>query len=190
MQLVINIIQSEPVNHTLFESLCHDSRSDSLAATTSHWRLLACLAAKHYRDCLKLLIKVFVSLKEHFHSLTANVWRHLSGLCIWYIFPPNWIMSRARDSHIHNIHKVNGCIKEVQLWERKCEGGDVSCFPYCLMTILPAQMLTRPVVKAVKVHLSKVNTLYLNKDWTLSVWMKAKHQPSFKTTRKPDGLVL
>ena len=54
--------------------------------------------------------------------------------------------------------KFQGFTKKLKLWERKCDEGDVSCFPVLDAHLASTDVARGPVVKLVQAHLSKLST--------------------------------
>ncbi|KAM4598750.1 protein FAM200A-like [Polymixia lowei] len=161
---VFNFIQARPMNHRLFQTLCHDSGSEHeqlLLHTDVRW-------LSHGKTLLRLFelrAEVFVFLKEHLHPLAATFedaeWIvRLAYLADVFTKLNDLNLSlQGKDSHILNMYdKVNGFIKKVNLWERKCKDGDVSFFPLLDAHLATTDVDRGPVMKMVKVHLSKLNT--------------------------------
>lgn len=160
---VINFIQSRPMNHRLFQNLCHDSGSDHeqlLLHTDVRWLS----RGKTLRRLFELRSEVFVFLTEHLHPMAAVFedaeWvARLAYLTDVFTKLNDLNLSlQGKDSHILNMYdKVNGFIKKVKLWERKCEDGDVSCFPLLDAHLATTDVGRSPMVKMVKAHLSKLD---------------------------------
>ncbi|KAJ4940691.1 hypothetical protein JOQ06_026986, partial [Pogonophryne albipinna] len=65
----------------------------------------------------------------------------------------------GKESHILKLYdKVQGFTKKLKLWERKCDEGDVSCFPLLNAHLATTAVARGPVVKLVQAHLSKLCT--------------------------------
>ena len=157
---VLNYIQSRPMNHRLFQSLCQDSgaKHDQLLLHTDV-RWLS--RGKTLRRLFEFRIEVSAFLKEHLHPLAvvfenpgwnarlaylADVFSKLNELNL---------SLQGKDAHILNMYdKVNGFIHKVTLWEKKCDDGDVSCFTHLATT----DAEKNPLVKIMSTHLSKLKT--------------------------------
>uniref|UniRef100_A0A668AZH4 DUF4371 domain-containing protein n=1 Tax=Myripristis murdjan TaxID=586833 RepID=A0A668AZH4_9TELE len=137
---VINLIQSRPLNHRLFVTLCHESSTEHeqlLLHTDVRWLS----RGKRLLRLFELRSEVFVFLTEHLHPLAvvfedARWVAHLAYLA--YVFTKlnelNLLL-QGKESHILKMYdKVKGFTKKLKLWERKC-------FSHYLMSILPPLML-------------------------------------------------
>ncbi|KAJ4922743.1 hypothetical protein JOQ06_004146 [Pogonophryne albipinna] len=109
--------------------------------------------------------EVFVFLTEHLHPLAVQLedgkWvARLAYLADVFTKLNELNPSlQGKESHILKLYgKVQGFTKKLKLWERKCDEGDVSCFP--LLNAHPATTAVArgPVVKLVQAHLSKLCT--------------------------------
>lgn len=167
---IINFIQSQPLNHRLFETLCHESGTEHeqlLLHTDVRWLSRGKTLLRLY----ELRSEVFVFLTEHLYPLAvvfedakwvgrlaylADVFTKLNDLNL---------SLQGKESHILKMYdKVKGFIKTLKLWEAKCDEEDVSCFPLLSAHLATTDVARGPVVKLVQAHLSKLSTdfsLYL-----------------------------
>uniref|UniRef100_A0A8C5HGG8 DUF4371 domain-containing protein n=1 Tax=Gouania willdenowi TaxID=441366 RepID=A0A8C5HGG8_GOUWI len=138
---VINIIQSRPLNHRLFETLCDESgtelyelRSEVSVFLTQHQHPLALVFEDaEWVGRLAYLADIFTKLNELNLSL------------------------QGKESHILKMYdKIKGFTKKLKLWENKCDDGDVSCFPLLDSHLATTDVARGPVVKLVQAHLSKL----------------------------------
>uniref|UniRef100_A0A668AN63 DUF4371 domain-containing protein n=1 Tax=Myripristis murdjan TaxID=586833 RepID=A0A668AN63_9TELE len=122
---VINLIQSRPLNHRLFVTLCHESSTEHeqlLLHTDVRWLS----RGKRLLRLFELRSEVFVFLTEHLHPLAvvfedARWVAHLAYLA--YVFTKlnelNLLL-QGKESHILKMYdKVKGFTKKLKLWERK-----------------------------------------------------------------------
>ncbi|XP_053194079.1 protein FAM200A-like [Scomber japonicus] len=66
---------------------------------------------------------------------------------------------QGKESHILKMYdRVQGFTKKLKLWERKCDEGDVRCFPLLDAHLATTDVARAPVVKLVQAHLSKLCT--------------------------------
>ncbi|MBN3276356.1 ZBED5 protein, partial [Polyodon spathula] len=131
---VINFIESRPLNHRLFESLCHDSGTDHqqlLLHTDVRWLS----RGKTLQRLFELRDEVSAFLSEHSHPLVAvfedtNWVARLAYLADVFSKLNNLNLTlQGKGTHILNMYdKACGFMKKIKLWERKCEDGDISCF--------------------------------------------------------------
>lgn len=113
----------------------------------------------------KLRTEVFVFPSEQLHPLAAMFEDGEWVACLAYLADVftklnNLNLSlKGKDSHLlHMYDKLNGYIKKIKLWERKCENGDVSCFPLFDAHLASTDVDRNRVVKMVKAHLYKLDT--------------------------------
>nr|XP_033497741.1 SCAN domain-containing protein 3-like [Epinephelus lanceolatus] len=161
---VINFIQSRPLNHRLFETLCHESGTEHeqlLLHTDIRWLSRGKTLLRLY----ELRSEVSVFLTQHLHPLAvvfedaewvarlaylADVFTKLNELNL---------SLQGKEPHILKMYdKVIGFTKKLKLWEKKCDEGDVSCFPLLDSHLATTDVARGPVVKLVQAHLSKLCT--------------------------------
>ncbi|CAL9683639.1 unnamed protein product [Knipowitschia caucasica] len=161
---VINFIHSRPLNRRLFQTLCQESGTEHeqlLLHTDVRWLSRGKTLLRLY----ELHNEVYVFLKEHQHSLAvvfedaewvarlaylADVFSKLNELNL---------SLQGKESHILNMYdKVKGFTKKLELWLRKCDEMDVSCFPLLQTHLTTSELPRRAVVKIVKAHLTKLST--------------------------------
>ena len=102
-------------------------------------------------------------LTEHLHPLVGQLeddkWVvHLAYLADVFTKLNELNLSlQGKESHILKLYdKVQGFTKKLKLWERKCDEGDVSCFPLLNAHLATTAVARGPVVKMVQAHLSKL----------------------------------
>lgn len=159
---VINFIQSRPLNHRLFETLCHESGTEHeqlLLHTDVRWLSRGKTLLRLY----ELRSEVSVFLTQHLHPLAvvfedaewvarlaylADVFTKLNELNL---------SLQGKESHILKMYdKVKGFTKKLKLWEKKCDERDVSYFPLLDYHLATTDVARGPVVKLVQAHLSKL----------------------------------
>lgn len=161
---MINFIQSRPLNHRLFETLCHETGTEHeqlLLHTDVRWLSRGKTLLRLY----ELRSEVFVFLTEHLHPLAVVLedarWvARLAYLSDVFTKLNELNLSlQGKESHILKMYdKVTGFTKKLTLWERKCDEGDVSCFPLLNAHLATTDVARGPVVKLVQAHLSKLST--------------------------------
>ncbi|KAJ4941766.1 hypothetical protein JOQ06_011640 [Pogonophryne albipinna] len=161
---MINVIQSRPLNHRLFETLCHENGTEHdqlLLHTDVRWLSRGKTLLRLY----ELRNEVFVFLTEHLHPLAVQLeddkWvARLAYLADVFTKLNELNLSlQGKESHILKLYdKVQGLTKKLKLWERKCDEGDVSCFPLLNAHLATTAVARGPVVKLVQAHLSKLCT--------------------------------
>ncbi|XP_060758376.1 zinc finger BED domain-containing protein 5-like [Neoarius graeffei] len=161
---MINFIQSRPLNHRLFETLCHESGAQHdqlLLHTDVRWLSRGKMLLRLY----ELRSEVFAFLKEQLHSLAvvfedANWVARLAYLADVFTKLNELNLSlQGKESHILRMYeKVERFTKKLNLWQRKCEEGDVSHFPLLHAHLATTDVTRASVVKLVEEHLSKLNS--------------------------------
>lgn len=133
---VIHFIQSKPMNHKLFQNLCHDSGSEHeqlLLPTDVCWLRHISLSS----FCGNTLPSVWTSHwgvyfpERGLAPLCSSVWGHRVDFThILLMCSANWITSTInsrKDSHVLNLDdKLNGFIMR---FKEKRRDRDVGCFP-------------------------------------------------------------
>ncbi|KAJ4926504.1 hypothetical protein JOQ06_008677 [Pogonophryne albipinna] len=160
----IHFIQSRPLNHRLFETLCHENGTEHdqlLLHTDVRWLSRGKTLLRLY----ELRNEVVVFLTEHLHPLAVQLeddkWvARLAYLADVFTKLNELNLSlQGKESHILKLYdKVQGFTKKLKLWERKCDEGDVSCFPLLNAHLATTAVTRGPVVKLVQAHLSKLCT--------------------------------
>ncbi|XP_041075539.1 SCAN domain-containing protein 3-like [Polyodon spathula] len=161
---VINFIESRPLNHRLFESLCHDSGTEHqqlLLHTDVRWLS----RGKTLQRLFELRDEVSAFLSEHSHPLVAvfedTDWvARLAYLADVFSKLNNLNLTlQGKGTHILNMYdKACGFMKKIKLWERKCEDGDISCFQQLDTYLSTCDVDRAPMVQLVSTHLSKLNS--------------------------------
>lgn len=161
---VINFVESRPLNHRLFERLCHDSGAEHqqlLLHTDVRWLS----KGKALQRLLELRNEVSAFLAEHSHPLVVMLentdWvARLAYLADFFSKLNNLNLTlQGKDTHILNMYdKVCGFMKKIKLWESKCEDGDTSCFQQLNSYLSAGDVDRAPIVQLVSTHLSRLNS--------------------------------
>uniref|UniRef100_A0A8C1M8T8 C2H2-type domain-containing protein n=1 Tax=Cyprinus carpio TaxID=7962 RepID=A0A8C1M8T8_CYPCA len=124
---VINFVESRPLNHRLFERLCHDSGAEHqqlLLHTDVRWLS----KGKALQRLLELRNEVSAFLAEHSHPLVVMLentdWvARLAYLADFFSKLNNLNLTlQGKDTHILNMYdKVCGFMKKIKLWESKLQ---------------------------------------------------------------------
>ncbi|TKS68835.1 SCAN domain-containing protein 3 [Collichthys lucidus] len=161
---IINFIHSRPLNHRLFETLCHESgaRHDQLLLHTDvRWLSRGKTLLRLY----ELRGEVCAFLKEQLHPLSAGFeddnWVARLGYLADVFTKLNELnlSLQGKDSHILRMYeKVEGFTKKLNMWQKKCEEGDVIHFPLLHAHLVSSAVTRAPAIKLVEEHLSKLST--------------------------------
>ncbi|KAE8287511.1 Zinc finger MYM-type protein 6 [Larimichthys crocea] len=161
---IINFIQSRPLNHRLFETLCHESGAQHdqlLLHTDVRWLSRGKTLLRLY----ELRGEVCAFFKEQLHPLAAvfedDNWVARLGYLAHVFTKLNELnlSLQGKDSHILRMYeKVEGFTKKLNMWQKKCEEGDVSHFPLLHAHLVSSAVTRAPVIKLVEEHLSKLST--------------------------------
>ncbi|KAJ4931123.1 hypothetical protein JOQ06_025422 [Pogonophryne albipinna] len=159
---VINFIQSRPLNHRLFQSLCEDGGSEHkqlLLHTDVRWLS----RGKTLQRLFELRNEVRAFLSEHTHPLVAMFddadWVARLGYLSDIFSKLNQLnlSFQGKDTNVLSLYdKVCGFMEKIKLWQSKCEKGDTSCFLQLNAYIATGECDRAPIVKIVHTHLSKL----------------------------------
>uniref|UniRef100_A0A8C6UXW9 Uncharacterized protein n=1 Tax=Neogobius melanostomus TaxID=47308 RepID=A0A8C6UXW9_9GOBI len=163
---VINFIHSRPLNRRLFQTLCQESGTEHeqlLFHTDVRWLPRGKTLLRLY----ELHNEVNVFLKEHPHSLAvvfedAEWVARLAYLADVFSKLNELNLSLQGKEFLNMYDKVKGFTKKLELWLRKCDEMDVSCFP----------LLQTHLTKIINISIDRLKDISIDKHSERLDWVR------------------
>ncbi|KAK9958613.1 hypothetical protein ABG768_025346 [Culter alburnus] len=161
---IINFVKSRPLNARLFKKLCDGVGSEHqqlLLHTDVRWLS----RGKTLQRLFELREQVCDFLSEHLHPSAAllkdyNWLAHLAYLADVFsrLNDLNLELQGKDTSVLHLYDRVSSFMKKIDLWDRKCQDGDVSSFPQLNMYILNGGADKVGILQTVQTHVNKLSS--------------------------------